>query len=334
MHRRRLILDRSNARMTIGSWDGFMVSPGGLARRRQRQALIASAFLHGVYCEMSTEVGPHARPRCPLPSERLRLTEPERSVTPSKGLSPMSLPLLQAALADAIDEPGAPVAGPLTVLIDSSSTSPGRNYAAPVRLEAPTPDDIATVVTLMRAAGRMPRLEFVAPHPELEHALLEAGFRINRRIALLMLGELAGAPVPAGIGVSAHPSDADLLGAAETQNAAYGDPEPARVTAQRLRHNVALGGVTVVATDVQSGEIVGSGLATPPRGGLSEIAAVAVRAAFRRRGIAAAMTAELCRHVRAAGAEPFLQAEPAEVTLYERLGFTQVGRLAVAELPG
>jgi GNAT superfamily N-acetyltransferase len=245
---------------------------------------------------------------------------------------PVPLALIQAALADAVDEPAAPVSGPLTLLLDGSSDSPGRNYAVPVRPEVPGAQDIARLVALMRAAGRMPRLEFVAPAPGLENALLAAGFDLSHRVGLMTLNRLIPRPAPEGYEVSTSPTAADLLGAAAVQNAAYEDPEPAATTASRLARNALRGGVMAVARESASGEVVGAGLATPQRRGLSELAAVGVRADHRRRGVASAMTSALTQAVLDLGHQPFLQAEAQEIPLYQGIGYEQVGEIVFAEL--
>jgi ribosomal protein S18 acetylase RimI-like enzyme len=53
--------------------------------------------------------------------------------------------------------------------------------------------------------------------------------------------------------------------------------------------------VRVLARETSTGAIVGGGVATHPAGGTSEIAGIGVLEPFRRRGIAAAMTAWLAR---------------------------------------
>ena len=65
--------------------------------------------------------------------------------------------------------------------------------------------------------------------------------------------------------------------------------------------------------------------ALPDRGvgGVGELAAVGVLAAFRRRGVASALSVHLARtaHTRGIGLV-FLEAEPGEEQLYRRTGFT------------
>jgi predicted GNAT family acetyltransferase len=116
------------------------------------------------------------------------------------------------------------------------------------------------------------------------------------------------------------------------QVAAYGDDEPAAESAQRLVRLVANGGSVVVARS--GGRVVGTGLHAAPIGGFAEIAAVAVAAPWRRRGIAAAVAAQLSRSVLVTGARPFLQAEgEPEARIYSRIGYQRCGFLALAQLP-
>lgn len=64
---------------------------------------------------------------------------------------------------------------------------------------------------------------------------------------------------------------------------------------------------------------------TDPDDPVGELAAVGVRAEFRRRGIGSALSAQLARaaHARGTGVV-FLEAEPAEESIYRRTGFTDV----------
>ena len=87
------------------------------------------------------------------------------------------------------------------------------------------------------------------------------------------------------------------------------------------------GGVISVAVDDASGQIARTGLVdvTGPGTGTGELAAVAVRSAFRRRGIASALSAHLARtaHFQAIPLV-FLEAEPGEERIYRRAGFVGV----------
>lgn len=73
----------------------------------------------------------------------------------------------------------------------------------------------------------------------------------------------------------------------------------------------------------QGPAVWGAGLCAPPHHGVSELAAVGVRDAYRRRGIAAAVTAHLTRIGPEVGVHrPFLTpAAEAEERIYHRVGF-------------
>jgi predicted GNAT family acetyltransferase len=80
------------------------------------------------------------------------------------------------------------------------------------------------------------------------------------------------------------------------------------------------------------GEIVAAG-GHKPVDGISEIVGVATLPAFRRRGLGAAITAELARDARARGADTvFLSAgSDAVARMYGRLGFVRVGTACIGE---
>jgi ribosomal protein S18 acetylase RimI-like enzyme len=81
----------------------------------------------------------------------------------------------------------------------------------------------------------------------------------------------------------------DIVAAAEAGAEAYGSaiyPDP-------LRRLVEQGGVLMVARDPRYGLVVGAGMATPAHDGISEVAGIGVRTAYRKRGIAGALTAAI-----------------------------------------
>jgi ribosomal protein S18 acetylase RimI-like enzyme len=100
---------------------------------------------------------------------------------------------------------------------------------------------------------------------------------------------------PEGIRLSLAYSDVDLRQVAEAQNDAYGQQETTDLDVARLRGTVEGGGLVALAIDVSTGRGVGSGFCAPPHGGVSELAAIGVLGAYRRRGIAAALTSLLTR---------------------------------------
>jgi ribosomal protein S18 acetylase RimI-like enzyme len=125
-------------------------------------------------------------------------------------------------------------------------------------------------------------------------------------------------------------SEDELRGVATAQWEAYGEsgPVPQR-TVDGLRRTLEAGGLIVLARDAATGEPAGGGLCTGPYEGASELTSIGVREAFRRRGIAEAMTRRLAREMHARGNDGvFLMAagEP-EARIYERAGFTTMSEI-------
>ncbi len=240
---------------------------------------------------------------------------------------------LQRALVAGLLSADCPHVGPFVVLLDAASDNPLRNYAAPARPDSPTPDELDALIAKFGAHGRRPRLEYVEPHEGLTAAIRAAGFVTVQSLPLMALGSrgAAAADVP-GIEVGDAGPD-ELLGAAAVQVAAYGDDEAPEQSARRLARTLASGGGVVVARDRDSGRIVGAGMYPAPTLGFAELAGVATRDGFRRRGIGAAVSAELARSAERRGAHPFLQAGGAdEQRMYARIGFETCGSMTLAEL--
>jgi GNAT superfamily N-acetyltransferase len=226
--------------------------------------------------------------------------------------------------------PGARV-GPFSVLLDPTTDNVWRNYAVPDAGATPTPAEVAALIDLFEARSRTPRLEYVpADAPAVEAALVSAGFVVDGRPPLMACrpGELTAPATVEGIALILATGSHDLLAVAAVQNDAYGDPEPAGPhDVARLAATVSRGGVVVLARDSGTGEPVGAGLCTGPVDGVSELAAVGVRASHRRRGIAAWITALLATAAYERGAR-LVWLEPAgerEAGVYERVGFTASG---------
>jgi ribosomal protein S18 acetylase RimI-like enzyme len=161
-------------------------------------------------------------------------------------------------------------------------------------------------------------------------ALLAAGFTVEARTPVMV--SVSGRPLtprePVGITVREAADEADLAAAAAVQHHAYRVPSPpGPADIARLRATVARGGIVTVAVADGSGSVVGTGLVDVPGPGAEtgELAAVGVLTAFRRRGIASAVSACLARtaHARGVGLV-FLEAEPREEGIYRRAGFADV----------
>jgi ribosomal protein S18 acetylase RimI-like enzyme len=100
-------------------------------------------------------------------------------------------------------------------------------------------------------------------------------------------------------------TDDQLRLVAEAQNDAYGAPEATEHDVARLRGTLDRGGLVALAVDTATGIGAGGGLCAPPHRGVSELAAIGVRAAYRRRGIATALTG-LLTHAAPQSASPHL----------------------------
>ncbi len=130
---------------------------------------------------------------------------------------------------------------------------------------------------------------------------------------------------------------ADLQATVAAQNEAYGEGPPGPDGGAGIGRTIEHGGRVVLARVTDGGEAVGGGLFSKPQEGVTEIAAVGVRAPFRRRGIATGMVRWLAREARLVGATTvFLMAESAtEEGTYARIGFETVGEvLHISRAPG
>lgn len=112
-------------------------------------------------------------------------------------------------------------------------------------------------------------------------------------------------------------------------NEAYGDPPPDSASIARLCSSLAAGAIFVLARITATGEPVGAGVCSVPSNQTTEIAGIGVRAAFRRRGVAGALTTRLVQSAFAVGVSvPFLMAaHEAEKRIYARAGFSVVGEI-------
>jgi ribosomal protein S18 acetylase RimI-like enzyme len=144
-------------------------------------------------------------------------------------------------------------------------------------------------------------------------------------------GREQAVPVPAGIELVVPTSDDDLVAMLVAQNEAYGDTAPTPTVEQvaSQRAFLAAGGLGILARDALTGEPAGAGGCDVPANSTTELVAVGVREKFRRRGIAAAMTAQLVRAALAAGVTTvfLMAAHEAEARIYARVGFSQIGEV-------
>ncbi|MFI5836089.1 GNAT family N-acetyltransferase [Micromonospora sp. NPDC051300] len=220
--------------------------------------------------------------------------------------------------------------GPFVVGVDPTTTSPHINYATPRPGATVTAADVTALVAAFRAAGRRPRLEYVARcAPGLEALLTAAGFVVEARHTYLVClpDTLRTPPTPAGVDLVEPRTDDQRAALVTAQNEAFGQAAVATAAdVARLRRQQAAGGVAVTAL-TPSGDCAGGGAAAPPADAVSEVAGIAVRAPYRRRGLAGAITAATTRRLFDAGVEvAWLEAGGADSwRVYQRVGYRPAG---------
>ena len=219
--------------------------------------------------------------------------------------------------------------GPFLARFDDCDAGLFRNYAVPDDGANPTPNQVAELVAAFTNRDRTPRLEYLPDLcPAVLPALLAAGFASERRILVMTCPPLdaVAPPVNGEIELSLATTDEQLWQVAEAQNEAYGQAETTDHDLARLRETLNDGGLIALARDTATGRGVGGGLCAPSHSGVSELAAIGVRTRYRRRGIAAALTALLTRTCLTVGiTTPFLTpAGEAEERIYRRVGYRPV----------
>jgi ribosomal protein S18 acetylase RimI-like enzyme len=235
----------------------------------------------------------------------------------------------QSVVANLANRPSPVDVGPFVIGFDPSTASPHINYATPRPGAAITAADVDGLVAAFRAAGRPPRLEYVSSGaPELEALLLAAGFAVEARHTYLCCRPQTLHVPPAPQPFELRTPDTDELRAAliRAQNEAFGgEPVAAPQDVARIRRAQEAGGVAVMAV---TGDVcAGGGQAVAPNDAVSEVAGIAVRAPYRRLGLAGAVTAELSRRLFAGGAEiAWLEASGEDSwRVYTRVGYRPTG---------
>nr|WP_277349649.1 GNAT family N-acetyltransferase [Planosporangium thailandense] len=140
-------------------------------------------------------------------------------------------------------------------------------------------------------------------------------------------GGVTDQPVPDDIELVTPATDQEFRDMINAQREAFGEAEPTGdADVAGYRRQLAAGGLAVLARHAVTGEPAGGGICTPISDGVGEIGGIAVRAAFRNRGVGAAITAYLTREAHRAGAATaFLTpaGEPQE-RIYRRVGFDTI----------
>lgn len=229
--------------------------------------------------------------------------------------------------------------GPFLATFTPDSENPYINYALPDDGASPTPEEVAALVAAFEGRRRKPRLEYLTPlAPEVEPALLAAGFAVETRAPLMVCDPGGIRPLAASPEIELLPvaSGEEIFAALVAQHEAYESEAPQASDVERLRKNLEAGGGAVLARLAATGEPAGAGIFTVPDDGVTEVAGIGVRPPFRRRGIAGALTSRLTDEaVRRGVTLPFLMAAGEdEARLYAKAGYRLIGDVLHISRPG
>ncbi|GAA4926728.1 GNAT family N-acetyltransferase [Actinoplanes utahensis] len=242
----------------------------------------------------------------------------------------MDLRIQRSVVSTLRTRPKAVEIGPFVAGFDPDTASPFVNYATPIPDVPITAADVDALIGAFTGAGRKPRLEYVvSTTPELEELLLGAGFTVEVRHRYLVCTPqtLTVPPVPEGLSLTEPTTDPQRAALSAATAEAFGALwEASEADVIRLRRSQERGGIAIAAFTA-SGECAGGGQATPPSDALCEVAGIGVREPFRRRGLAAAFTAEITRRAFDRGVDfAWLEASGGDSwRVYERIGYVPAG---------
>lgn len=198
---------------------------------------------------------------------------------------------------------------------------PFLNYAIPN--EGAEPDDGAALVAAARERGLVPRVEAVEPCAPWVRDL--PGFELELEPPLMTCAEPVDRSSPAKLVLVEQGSP--LVGPMlEALYEAFEEPPP---TPERV---ATWNGRSVAA--VIDGAVVGGASWTAVIDDMTEVAGIGVREAWRRQGIAGALTAEATRRGLAAGASLAVLSpgNDGAKRVYERAGFADASRMIHARV--
>jgi len=219
--------------------------------------------------------------------------------------------------------------GPFTIGLSETTANPYSNYAVPDDNARPTAGDVAGLIAAFEERDRRPRLGYLpSVSPLVQPALEDAGFVEEGLLPLMTMSELVEPPVAAGLELVPADSDDTVLAMATALNHAYGEPPPTSADVAGHASSRDRGGFALLARSLD-GHPVGGGLVTVPIDGVAELAGIGVVPSWRRRGVAAVITARLVRAAHDLGVRtPFLMAaDDHAARVYTRVGFQITGRV-------
>ncbi len=216
--------------------------------------------------------------------------------------------------------------GPFTVYIAPHSDGTHANYAIPDPGARADAEALAELRTVFAEQRRTVRLEYVVEEaPDLAQDLAAGGFTVELDTPVMACApdELLAPPAPEGVTlqrIDATTDAATLRTMIAVQSAAFGGPPPTGAQVARMPEILGDGLAVLARVGI---EPVGAGMFTPPALGVTEVAGIGVLEAYRGRGIAGTVTAELTRLAFRAGVElsVLTPGDEAAGRVYERAGY-------------
>jgi ribosomal protein S18 acetylase RimI-like enzyme len=222
--------------------------------------------------------------------------------------------------------------GPFTLFVARE----GWPYYARPRLGSDatyTTSDVRAVLARQHELDVPRNLEWVhETTPSLLAAVREVGMAVDE-CALLVLDEAQPPPAVNGVTVRmldpTEPGFAAARAAVDAGFSGRNQVRPGRVS-NAIAARAEAGLLRMVGAFDCDGQAIGGG-SHSPRDGVSELTGIAVVPSWRRRGVGAALTAELTRDAQACGATTvFLSAASEAVArLYAGVGFVRVGTACI-----
>ena len=196
--------------------------------------------------------------------------------------------------------------GPFTLYVAGQDASSQASYAIPDAGARADPAVLAALRTAFTEQERVPRVELVAEEaPGLLEDLRAGDFTIDLETPVMVCepARLQAPPAPEGVTlqrVDAHSGRNALRELVSVQRRAFAGEDATDADVDRMPQTLA-GGMAVLAR--VGIEPAGGGMFLAPAGSVAEVAGVGVLTAFRGRGVATAITAELARLAFRGGAE-------------------------------
>ena len=208
------------------------------------------------------------------------------------------------------------------------------NYAIPDQpIDALASEELDALEAAFAARDRSLRFEFLHEYtPRLRSILDALGVPLEGENPLLTCSRETWTAIAPPPGLQIHrltpdSPDEDLAADIDVGNRGFDeegrDPTPERIA--DLRRRLGLGSQYFLAR--LDGEPAGVGAYTVMLDGITELVGIATLSEYRRRGIAAAITAEMSRHAFEQGAQMvFLTAADDDASrVYQRAGFRRIG---------